>query len=201
MHIKGVVTPDVEFLFKEVLKQILACMRALLAFMFIATIPSSNAAAVGNTVLKNPPLGFTNNIVPAGPLGVQPSLSRNPQDYSSDEELDDDEGSEGLATTGACFGSSMAPGTGRSHAYRCLVLDSRYLPVNVVSWYRAVVMQLAGKADVLDYHPGGFAYSAYQAHPLPAVLRVRTFVDVYEFAGRLTLTRKNIMMRDHHQCQ
>jgi hypothetical protein len=57
------------------------------------------------------------------------------------------------------------------------------------------------QADVLDYHPGGFAYSAYQAHPLPAVLRVRTFVDVYEFAGRLTLTRKNIMMRDHHQCQ
>lgn len=54
---------------------------------------------------------------------------------------------------------------------------------------------------MLDYHPGGFAYSAYQAHPLPAVLRVRTFVDVYEFAGRLTLTRKNIMMRDHHQCQ
>jgi hypothetical protein len=25
-------------------------------------------------------------------------------------------------------------------SHRCLVLDSRYLPVNVISWHRAVVM-------------------------------------------------------------
>lgn len=28
---------------------------------------------------------------------------------------------------------------------RCLVLDSRYLPVNVISWFRAVVMDESGK--------------------------------------------------------
>jgi hypothetical protein len=28
---------------------------------------------------------------------------------------------------------------------RCLVLDSRYLPVNVISWFRAVVMDASGK--------------------------------------------------------
>lgn len=27
------------------------------------------------------------------------------------------------------------------------------------------------------------------------------FVQVHEFAGRLALTRKNIMLRDHHRCQ
>lgn len=81
------------------------------------------------------------------------------------------------------------------------MLDSRYLPVNVVPWGRAIVMDLSGKVDVLEYHPNGYAYSAYKRHPLPAVLRVHTFVDVHEFAGRLPLTRKNIMLRDHHRCQ
>lgn len=57
------------------------------------------------------------------------------------------------------------------------------------------------QVDVLEYHPDGFAFSAYKQHPLPAVLRVRTFVDVHEFAGRLALTRKNIMLRDHYRCQ
>lgn len=59
----------------------------------------------------------------------------------------------------------------------------------------------AVQVDVLEYHPDAFAYSAYKQHPLPAVLRVRTFVDVHEFAGRLSLTRKNIMLRDQHRCQ
>lgn len=57
------------------------------------------------------------------------------------------------------------------------------------------------QVDVLEYHPQGFAYSAYRAHPLPAVLRVHTFVDVHEYAGKLSLTRKNIMLRDAHRCQ
>ncbi|WIA38720.1 hypothetical protein OEZ86_002020 [Tetradesmus obliquus] len=109
---------------------------------------------------------------------------------------------EGGAAAASYDGSSMqGRSTGRSSAYRCLVLDSRYLPVNVISWFRAVVMDASGKVDILEYHPGGYAYSAYKAHPLPAVLRVRTFVDVHEFAGRLSLTRKNIMLRDHHRCQ
>jgi hypothetical protein len=64
-----------------------------------------------------------------------------------------------------------------------------------------LLLLLLLQVDVLEYHPGGYAYSAYKAHPLPAVLRVRTFVDVHEFAGRLSLTRKNIMLRDHHRCQ
>ncbi|KAF8059165.1 PGM2 [Scenedesmus sp. PABB004] len=144
--------------------------------------------------LANPPLGFSgspplgfgagvaNNIVPAAPLAAP----REPDCFSSDEELDAPRG---------------APGAGRSSAYRCLVLDSRYLPVNVVSWFRAVVMDEGGKVDVLEYHASGYAYSAYKAHPLPAVLRVRAFVDVHDFAGRLSLTRKNVMLRDHHRCQ
>lgn len=59
----------------------------------------------------------------------------------------------------------------------------------------------AAQVEVLEYHPGGYAYSAYKAHPLPAVLRVRSFIDVHEYAGRLSLTRKNIMLRDQHRCQ
>jgi hypothetical protein len=38
---------------------------------------------------------------------------------------------------------------------RCLVLDSRYLPVNVISWFRAVVMDGSGKVRGSTIRPAG----------------------------------------------
>eukprot|EP00879_Flechtneria_rotunda_P014515 GHRR01015167.1.p1 GENE.GHRR01015167.1~~GHRR01015167.1.p1 ORF type:complete len:334 (+),score=92.50 GHRR01015167.1:418-1419(+) len=151
------------------------------------TISANRADSIGTILTpKNPPLGFGNNIVPVAPLAGHAAAAAA---ASEDEDLD------------ALDGLNYATGTGNPAAYRCLVLDSRYVPVNVISWPRAVVMGELGKAEVLEHHPGGFAYSAYRTHPLPAVLRVQTFVDVHEFAGKLTLTRKNVMLRDNHTCQ
>jgi 5-methylcytosine-specific restriction endonuclease McrA len=61
-------------------------------------------------------------------------------------------------------------------------------------------MELAGKADVLHHYDGEFAYSARCAHPLPAVMRVRAFVDVHEFATAVPLRRANILARDGYAC-
>jgi hypothetical protein len=55
--------------------------------------------------------------------------------------------------------------------------------------------------DVLDYHDGAFVYSAYAAHALPAVLRARSNVDIHSIAGRVALTRRNVLARDGHACQ
>eukprot|EP00877_Chromochloris_zofingiensis_P011181 jgi/Chrzof1/6316/Cz18g04010.t1 len=86
-------------------------------------------------------------------------------------------------------------------SYRCLVVDSAYRPINVIGWFKAVVMDEAGKIDVLDYYPNAFAYSAYRSHPLPAVIRARKYVDLHEVAGHVALTRRNVMLRDRYTCQ
>jgi hypothetical protein len=59
---------------------------------------------------------------------------------------------------------------------------------------------LLRQVDVLDYYPDAYAYSARAAHPLPAVLRARTYVNPADLGG-VALSRKNIMLRDRHTCQ
>lgn len=85
--------------------------------------------------------------------------------------------------------------------HRCLVLDSAYRPINVVNWFKALMMVEQDKVDVLELYPNAYAVSCYRKHPLPAVIRVRQFVDLFELAGKVTLTRRNIMIRDRYICQ
>jgi hypothetical protein len=69
--------------------------------------------------MANPPLGFSNNIVPATPLvaAVNAPRSRTPDEYDSDESMDDEAGS-----AAGSFDVSGVPGrsSGRSAAYRCV---------------------------------------------------------------------------------
>lgn len=83
--------------------------------------------------------------------------------------------------------------------HRALVLDNAYRPINTVNWFKALMMEEAGKVDVL-VHYDEYALSSYREHQLPAVLRVRLFVDIHEIA-RVSLTRRNLMLRDKYTCQ
>jgi len=119
------------------------------------------------------------------------------------------------AAASGASGGAASSGAARAGNYRCLVLDAAYRPVNVVSWFRAVIMAEHGKVDVLDVWPGACAVSAYRTHPLPSVVRVRLFVDTRAGGGggggggnngnnggaRVPLTRRNVMTRDRHRCQ
>ena len=57
--------------------------------------------------------------------------------------------------------------------------------------------------DVLEYYPGESVVvrSATEAHMLPAVLRVRVFVQREWSKAPITLSRRNIMLRDKFSCQ
>lgn len=54
---------------------------------------------------------------------------------------------------------------------------------------------------MLEIYEGEYAYSAYQAHELPAVIRVRMYVDIRDCSSRVALNRRNIMLRDRFTCQ
>eukprot|EP00884_Botryococcus_braunii_P010622 jgi/Botrbrau1/19561/Bobra.0035s0053.1 len=85
---------------------------------------------------------------------------------------------------------------------RALVLDNSYRPVDVINWQRAICLDLFDKADVLEYYDD-CVHSARDAYPIPAVLRVRMFLGARSRGGGMqpSLTRRNILIRDHGECQ
>ncbi|KAK9815294.1 hypothetical protein WJX72_001172 [[Myrmecia] bisecta] len=83
---------------------------------------------------------------------------------------------------------------------RTLVLDSSYRPIDVVNWQRAICLDLFDKVDVLEYYDM-YVRSSKDQHYIPAVLRVRFYVQRDYKTGKLSLTRRNIMIRDKFCCQ
>lgn len=84
---------------------------------------------------------------------------------------------------------------------RALVLDSSYRPIDVINWQRALILDLFEKVDVLEYFEDVAVRSARQSHLIPAVCRVRFYVKRDWKGARLSLSRRNIMLRDRFCCQ
>lgn len=82
---------------------------------------------------------------------------------------------------------------------KALVLNATMEPLSVVSARRALVLVLAGKADVL--HANGHRYrSAELDLPAPSVLRLRRYVYV-PYRAHAALTRRGVFLRDGGECQ
>ncbi len=81
---------------------------------------------------------------------------------------------------------------------RVLVLNASYEPINVCSERRAVVMIFKGVARV-EEHNGHVLHSAKFEMPAPSVIRLTDYIHI-PFKNR-SLSRKNILLRDHSQCQ
>ncbi|MBX3277464.1 MAG: HNH endonuclease [Acidobacteria bacterium] len=81
---------------------------------------------------------------------------------------------------------------------RVLVLNSTYEPINVCTTRRAIVLVLKGIARAEERHED-FFHSARHAIPVPSVIRLTEYVHIpFE---RKSLSRKNILLRDHNTCQ
>ena len=81
---------------------------------------------------------------------------------------------------------------------RVLVLNSTYEPINVCTTRRALVLILKGIARTEERHEHEM-HSARAAIPAPSVIRLTEYVHIpYE---RKSLSRKNILLRDHNTCQ
>ena len=81
---------------------------------------------------------------------------------------------------------------------RVLVLNSTYEPVNVCTTRRAIVLILKGVARTEERHEIEM-HSARASIPAPSVIRLTEYVHIpFE---RKSLSRKNILLRDHYTCQ
>src|SRR6185436_1774352 len=81
---------------------------------------------------------------------------------------------------------------------RVLVLNASFEPINVCTARRAVVLILKGVAHAEESSPQ-WLHSSRFSMPLPSVIRLVEYIHIpFE---RKSLSRKNILLRDHNTCQ
>ena len=81
---------------------------------------------------------------------------------------------------------------------RVLVLNTSFEPINVCTERRAVVMIFKGVARV-EEHNGHVLHSQRLTIHAPSVIRLTEYIHIpFE---RRSLSRKNILLRDHSTCQ
>lgn len=80
-----------------------------------------------------------------------------------------------------------------------LLLNASFEPIHVIPERRAVVLVMAGKAELIEEKPGRFR-SATTAVPNPAVVRLSKFVHI-PYRARVLLTRRSLIKRDKGVCQ
>ncbi|HET6793561.1 MAG TPA: HNH endonuclease [Acidimicrobiales bacterium] len=82
---------------------------------------------------------------------------------------------------------------------RSLILNATWEPLCVVTSRRAIVLVLAGRAEMLHAADGLFR-SARMSVPEPSVVRLSRYVKV-PYQTRVALNRRAVFARDGHRCQ
>jgi 5-methylcytosine-specific restriction endonuclease McrA len=83
---------------------------------------------------------------------------------------------------------------------RVLVLNATYEPINVCTVRRAVVLLLKSKAEVIEPADREL-HSERMTMTRPAVIRLRTYVNVPRDVHRRKITRRAVFARDAWTCQ
>ncbi|MGI9606587.1 MAG: HNH endonuclease [Acidimicrobiales bacterium] len=83
-----------------------------------------------------------------------------------------------------------------------LLLNASYEPLRVISWQRAICLQLADRADLVESVPDRTINSSGgHQFPWPAVLRLRDMVIIPFRREATPITRRGLMARDSGCCQ
>lgn len=83
-----------------------------------------------------------------------------------------------------------------------LLLNASYEPLRVISWQRAICLQLAERADLIESLANRTLHtSGGDEFPFPAVIRLRAMVFVPFRRGAAPITRRALASRDGGVCQ
>jgi 5-methylcytosine-specific restriction endonuclease McrA len=81
-----------------------------------------------------------------------------------------------------------------------LLLNAGYEPLRVVSWQRAFVLAFQGKVEVLEEY-GISVSSVSRQFRIPAVVRLRRWVNLKRPGPVIRFSRQNVYARDDIRCQ
>jgi len=80
-----------------------------------------------------------------------------------------------------------------------LLLNQNYEPLTILRVRRAITLLVLNKVDLIENEDGRMLHSISLAFPVPSVIRLKYFVHIKR--KEISLTKKNIIKRDNHQCQ
>lgn len=83
---------------------------------------------------------------------------------------------------------------------RTLVLNAGFEPLHTISWQRAICLIFTAKAEVVEEYTK-IIRSVSTAVNLPKVIRLTKYVRMFHNYGIAKCTRKNLLLRDNHECQ
>lgn len=81
---------------------------------------------------------------------------------------------------------------------RTLLLDSTYFPIKVISWQKAIILIVTGRAEVVDEYNDITIRSVSLSIQLPKVLRL---FGRHQNIQTVKFSRENVFFRDKYQCQ
>lgn len=79
-----------------------------------------------------------------------------------------------------------------------LVLNTNFSPMDICTARRAICLFFNDKVDILESY-NDQVHSPSTILPLPSIVKLRDFVRYNKMD--VILTRKNLLVRDNHQCQ
>lgn len=83
-----------------------------------------------------------------------------------------------------------------------LLLNASYEPLRVISWQRAICLQLSERADLVEeVEDRALRTSGGASFPFPAVVRLREMVVIPFRRGSGPITRRSLAQRDNGACQ
>lgn len=85
---------------------------------------------------------------------------------------------------------------------RCVVLNSTYEPISIVTSKRALLLILEGKATIVEEHPHVEVRSPSVTFKAPVMVALKVYVRGRKvFRTSAALTQRNLFLRDNHTCQ
>jgi 5-methylcytosine-specific restriction endonuclease McrA len=85
---------------------------------------------------------------------------------------------------------------------RCVVLNSTYEPISIITSKRALLLILEGKAIIVEEHPHMVVRSPKQTFKVPLIVALKMFVKGRKiFRTTAALSQRNLFIRDNYICQ
>lgn len=85
---------------------------------------------------------------------------------------------------------------------RCVVLNSTYEPISIITSKRALILILEGKAVIVEEHPHLEVRSPRQTFKVPVIVALKMFVKGRKiFKTHAALSQRNLFIRDNSTCQ
>lgn len=89
---------------------------------------------------------------------------------------------------------------------RCLVLNSDYTPLTIISWKRALIWSIKHEYDynigveIIDFYKNDYILGGNnKKFPIPAVVKTPKYYRIH--TQNVNFSRKNIFIRDNYTCQ